>query len=139
MIRQPLSEDEIFAWWRAALAGRNPTVYEDPQAGFFKRRLVKDGPWVPVKIWLEQIIDPETGELAGDSFYCCDVNGSPSDPETHWLWACMQPIAETDYDYLVDLGKYARRHAPSEPLADPRKPIDLFTAPPPTFKRRQRA
>ena len=137
-MRRPLTDDESLAWWRAAMAGKKPTVYDEPQAGWYRRRLVKDGPWCSVRIWLEQPVDAETGELCGDAYYCCDVDGRPADPEHHWLFCCTQPIAETEYIYMMKLSKYAKARAPREPLANPRKPIDLLLTPPPAFKPKRR-
>lgn len=136
-MRRALTDDEIMAWWRAAMLGQSPVVTDEPHAGWYKRRLVKDGPWVPVRIWLHQEVD-EAGELAADAYFCCDVDGKPADPEQHWLFACMQPIAETDYTHLLRLSRYAKKHDDREPLANPRKAIDLLNVPPPEFKRRRR-
>ena len=64
MIRQPTDLDDTLEWWRRTVSGeRVPRIEDEPQCGFYKRRFVRGGPFVPVAIWLHQEIDPETGEL----------------------------------------------------------------------------
>lgn len=111
----------------------------EPQCGYFKRRLVRGGAWVPVKIWLDSETDPETGELVRDEIMCCDVGLHPADPDEHWTSVCAHPITKEEYTYLIRLMKYAKKHDDREPLANPRQPIDLFTVPPPEFNRRRRS
>lgn len=137
-MRTPIDETDDLSWYRAAIAGGRPQVTDDPHVGWYKRRLVKGGPEVPVRIWRHQEICQETGELLGDSYLCCEVDGKPADPEEQWLWCCMQPIPEQEYAYLLRLSRYAKRHDQREPLAAPRKPVDLNVIPPPTFEKKRR-
>ena len=132
-MRKPV-EDPL-EWWRSALKGEAVAVMDDPQPGFFRRRLVRGGPFVPVKVWLEQSIDVESGEIDGDSVLKCIVDGFEANPEDHWTYICDQPISEEDYEYLWRLSDYARLHDRREPLANPRKKINLMTVPFPTFKK----
>lgn len=133
--RKPVADP--FAWWRvAALSDTPPKAFVDePQSGYYRRRLVKGGPWVPVKIWLIQIVDPETGELTQPSYFCCDVDGKPASAEDQWSYVCDQPITRADYDHMVDVSKYAKARDPREPLADPRKKVNLMNVPFPTFQK----
>lgn len=122
------------AWWRAALAGDKPPITEDPQAGFYKRRLVKAGPWVPVQIWTEAERD-EAGDLLCDEVLKCSVDGRLVDVEAHWTYCAANPISEAEFDYLARVSAHAKARNPREPLANPRKKIDPLKFPLPTFSR----
>ncbi len=94
-------------------------IHEDePLSGFYRRRLVRGGPWVPAVIWMEPgDIDPETGELASDDTLCCFVNGRPVDVFKEWTWLAGNPISAEEYFAL-----FAQSSAPSAPAAN--MPVD---------------
>ena len=87
----------------------------------FSAYSLRGGPFVPVAIWLEQEIDPDTGELTAPEELRAIVNGVPADPVRAWIYA--RPISEREYEALtgvrdhhefmaathvaVDLGKIA--------------------------------
>lgn len=125
-MRQPTDIDRAFDPWRRKLAGeRVPIPMSDPEPGFYKMRLTKGGPFVPVAIWIDQSVDPETGELLTDERLCCLVNGQHRDPYRTWTWCASRPISEADYRYRIDYGEWASAHAPADPAANPNAPINL--------------
>jgi hypothetical protein len=130
-VRQPTADP--YAWHAAALRGdeveRHP---EEPNAGWFKRRLVRGGPYVPARIWLTVDID-DFGELTADEVFYCEVNGNAADPYDEWPALCANPIPQHVFDYMESLRRWAAWHAPNEPQANPRKPIDWLTVKPPVF------
>lgn len=131
-MRQPTADP--YAWHRAALAGERPPIHMDEvNCGWFKTRLVRAGPFVPARIWLERTLDETTGELLSDEVLCCDVNGKPCDPQDKWTWLAGHPIAESEYDYLMKLAGFAKSYDRREPLANPKEPTDLMHVPPPKF------
>lgn len=100
MIRQPTSRAIQYAFWRRTIVGeRVPRIEDEPQPGFYKRRMVRNGPFVPVEIWLEQQIDPETGELVADERLRALVNGQDRDP-LH-VWPYCRAITAEEYDGLT--------------------------------------
>ncbi|WP_313350248.1 hypothetical protein [Paracoccus sp. (in: a-proteobacteria)] len=100
MIRQPSDLDAVYSWWRRSVSGeRVPRIEDEPHPGYYKRRMVRGGPFVPVAIWLDQPIDPETGELTAPEELRAIVNGRPADPLHVWLYA--RPISESEYDALT--------------------------------------
>ena len=100
MIRQPTDLDDTLEWWRRTVSGeRVPRIEDEPQCGFYKRRFVRGGPFVPVAIWLHQEIDPETGELTAPEELRAIENGRPVDPLRAWLYA--RPISESEYGALT--------------------------------------
>ena len=138
MIRQPTSRAETFAWWLCAIAGGDPETTEAPECGWFKRKLVKHGPFVPAKIWLVQDIDDD-GELTAPEFLQCEINGAFADPKDAWLWLCGNPISEAEFNYMEARRQYAVFHATHEPAANPRQPVDwLHGVPTPTFTTGER-
>jgi hypothetical protein len=127
MIRAPIPDDVVLAWWRSALAEAPDAIPDEPRAGFFKRKLVKGGVYVPARIWLEQEIG-EDGELLGAEFKC-EVNGEPADPFDQWSYLCGEPISEAEFKYLTARGDWAWRYAPNDPAARPRERIDHLSSP----------
>ena len=131
-MRRPTSKEAAFRWWREALDGiAPPPINEVPQAGYYKRRLIKGGPWVPVAIWIEQKVDPETGELLDPEVIKCAVDGKIADPVSQWGYVCADPISETDYKRLADKVKSEMRDGSHAPY----RPIDLLRVDPPKFKQ----
>jgi hypothetical protein len=126
-LRTPTSPERALEFHARALAGARDSVHEnDPRPGWWKMRIVKKGPWVPVKIWLEQDID-EGGELLGPEIVRCLVDGSSWDPRDAWLYCCNVPIAEHEFQYLTALRAWQRINEPE--LWDPYKPVDISQTP----------
>lgn len=128
-MRMPTPRDQLYAWHTAALRGLQPVIDNTPQCGWFKRKLVKGGVFVPARIWMFQDIDPETGELLSDELLQCEVNGAYADPEDAWSWISSNPITEQEFRYLSARIDFALRHEPDDPFAAPTKPIDLNATP----------
>lgn len=122
-MRQPTPLLELLAWHTAALAGKNPPRHESwPEVGWYKRRWVKGGPWVPARIYVTREIDPETGELACDEELRIEIEGiDAGDPRDHWTY--LVPISKREFDHLVDY----RLRDPR--MLDTRRRIDLSEAP----------
>lgn len=127
------SDDDPLSWhWRAVrLAGR-PTGYHDftppdPQCGWFKRRLVRGGPWAPAKIWREA----ERRELqpTGRDILRCEVAGKLRDPQAEWPRLSINPITEEEYRFMTASAEWARAYSPHDPAANPEKPIDWNRVP----------
>lgn len=123
MIRQPSSFKQLYAWWTAAVAGQSPDQHDGvPHAGWYKRRLVKSGPWVPVRIYVDREIDAETGELASDEVLRIEVEGlDGGDPAEHWTY--LKPITVAEFKHLED---YRLRDIR---MLDARQRIDLSEQP----------
>lgn len=122
-MRQPSDLTLVYAWHAQALGrvvvyqGKNVAriaVNDEPQAGWFKTQFVRKGPWVPARIWLDQPIDPATGELVGPEEYRCEIDGVLQDADRHWLFLCRQPIAESEFQYMTALRRWQRVNAPDE-------------------------
>lgn len=99
MIRQPSSMRSLYAWHRAAVAGEAPPRHDGiPEAGWFKTRIVRGGPFVPVEIMVERQIDIETGELASDERLVAIVEGQSRNPAS--LWTHLTPISRDEFEAL---------------------------------------
>lgn len=80
-----------YAYWTNALAGTlGPVSDGDPQCGFYRRRLFKDGPFVPVAIW--------RGE---DGAFVALVDGKTAYAADIWTWVCDKPITEAEYHKVM--------------------------------------
>ena len=140
---KPTPRKERMRWHRQALEDLhlhletevNP---DDPQEGFYKRKLVKGGVFVPARIWWYSPID-ENGDLTGDEVLQAEVDGKYADAYEQWQWLCAHPISEAEFNFLTAQRQWAQKHAPHEPYADPRKPVDwLNGVPTPTFNQGQK-
>lgn len=127
-MRTPTPIDEQLLWHTAALASGADamTVSGDPQVGWYQRRLVKKGCWVPARIWLEQEVGDD-GELLSDQKLRCEVDGVERDAADQWLWLCQNPITERAFNYLKKLRAWQRVNRPDE--WDPMVPIDHTRTP----------
>lgn len=106
------------AWHRATLAGMRPPRYDGwPECGWYKRRFVKNGPWVPVRIYLEQHIDDVTGELTQPEVFRAMMIDDDVNP--YRIWTFCRAIPEQEYLDLVE------SHAVMKIMAATHAPIDL--------------
>lgn len=106
----------------------DPIDINEPQEGFYRRRLTRRGMWVPAKIWWEYgEVDPESGHKMADDVLHCLVDGKPADPYKQWIFLADHSLkgGEAEYNFLVDDAAHARAHRPDDPKAHPNKPIDL--------------
>ncbi|MBV7408735.1 hypothetical protein [Maritimibacter sp. DP1N21-5] len=125
-MNRPTPLHDQLDWHRRTLAGeRVPRVEDEPECGWFSRQFVKNGPRVPVRIYLEQVIDPETGELDEPEVLRCEVLGQAADPVA--IWPFCRAISEADFHDLTD--KHIRddlmmraTHAPIDLTENPTRP-----------------
>ena len=103
----------------------------------YKTRLVRNGPWVAVRVAFEPPRDPETGEALDRSYmWSIEIDGelarSPSpDPAiagVHVVEA-MVAIDEAEFRYLSATSRHAKTNDPRYPEARPREPIDIRRLP----------
>jgi len=106
---------------------------DQPQPGYFTLRLVKGGPFVPARIHRTCHCTVNGGDdnAAHDWRESCDrypflageIDGKPANVDR--IWTSGQPISRDIYDYLIDLGEWARTYDPEAPEARPEKPVNL--------------
>lgn len=123
MIRQPSSFRQMFAWHNAAINGDKPPQFDGlPECGYFKRKMVKGGPWVPARIYLERDIDPSTFELTAPERFCLEVEGIKRD-DVEDQWTYLTPISKAEFDHLSTYALSDSR------MMDTMNPMDLSDAP----------
>lgn len=128
-MRMPTPHRVLYHWHTIALAGLSPPIDDTPQCGWYKRKLVRGGVFVPARIWMLQDICHATGELLSDEVMQCEINGSPADAHDAWSWICANPITEQEYRYLTARLSHAANYDPADPFATPRKAIDFNATP----------
>ena len=108
MIRQPTPFSDLYRWHRGEIRGLMQARHDgEPQCGWYRMRLVKGGPWVPVEIKCEREIDIETGELASDERLVAIVERSQR-RNPLGIWLSVRPISREAYDALM----WERAHDP---------------------------
>ena len=99
-IRRPTPPSKAFKWWKSAVSGENPMRHDGlPECGYYRTRLVKSGPFVAARIWLEREIDPQTGELAAPEEHRCEIDGMARSAANAWTY--LEPITREEYDALL--------------------------------------
>jgi hypothetical protein len=99
-------------------------IHGRPEPGFFKRRLVKGGPWVTVRFFrvttdrLHVEVDGQTHRSDGEPY------------DVHEEWPLCWPSDADEYRHLERLRSWANTYAPHHPAARPRERIDLSNLPP---------
>jgi hypothetical protein len=77
---------DSYSYWRDALAGNFGPVHDsDPRCGFWRKRMFRGGPFVPVAIFEHE------GEIVGL------VDGKPADANEIWTFVCRYPVTEEAY------------------------------------------
>lgn len=98
----------------------------EPVPGYYRRKLVKRGPWVPVVVFrpcpIEWWLD---GCQALDRWphLACLVDGQPANPIDNWPY--LEPISEREYRWMRDAAEWDRRYDHLAPAANPRRAVDL--------------
>jgi hypothetical protein len=82
-----------------------------------------------VRIWVTQEVG-DCGELLNPPTYHAELNGHSWDPGGLWLYCLAEAITESEFDYLLELGRWAAQHAPRDAYARPDKAVDWSTQPP---------
>jgi hypothetical protein len=124
-MRKPIADPYVF---HRKLLAKEPVEMKvgEYHAGWYKKTLVKGGPWVAVKVTLEQDIDDETGDLLSPPTFKAVCNGVeiPLD-EWKFLFLVQNPISEEDYEFMVAKAEWAKKHAPDSPEANPKQKVDF--------------
>lgn len=130
LMRRPTSHEKAYAWHRAALAGEDPIIVgSEPQAGWYRRKLISVGPWVPARIWWHQVVDPDTGELLEPEELYCDVDEKYRDPFDQWGWLSNNPISESRFNEMIQRKHWAGSNDPTNPILNPERAVDLSARP----------
>ncbi len=83
---------DAWEWWRNALSGQLGPIHEGhPQQGFYRVRDGKQGPFLPVAIWINE-----------DDQWIAVRNGNEVRADDIWTWCCRNPITEEAYYAALD-------------------------------------
>ena len=124
-MRSPTPQDDLYEWHRAALAGHSQPIHEgEPQCGWYKRRFIRNGPWVAGRIWLHAEKDSD-GQLVADEILHCEIGGKEYDPMEVWSYLAAHPISRQEYDYMTADRKWAQANAPQDAAANETHAVDF--------------
>lgn len=125
----PRTTQFLYGTARSDLRSNAPRV-DLPVPGHYRRRLVKSGPYVPIKIEYSVARDPDTGEqLDRSPMWIAYLNGELVDVFSVWPECSGSPIDEAEYKFLLTVKEWAEANDPTAPEANPRRPIDLNELP----------
>lgn len=82
-----------YTWWENALRGDIGPIHEDkPESGYYRGRLSKGSPYVPVAIW-------EHWEHGGTMVCRAGYDDLHVEPNVNmmWTWCCTKPISYADF------------------------------------------
>lgn len=129
MIRRPTPLAVAYAWHRKALRGDRPAYFDgDIHCGWYRRRLVQNGPWVPARIWLRQVVNHQ-GELEEPEEFICEINGKRRDPMQEFGWLASNPISQATFDEMVWKIEWAGQNDPTNSILQPHMPLPLSKRP----------
>lgn len=95
-MRRPTPDAFLLQWWANAVISGDDERHEDqPKCGYYKRKLVKNGPWVPVRIVCQRDVD-ENGFLASDEVMIAQSHDGV-DFEATPIWPYCVPITVREY------------------------------------------
>ena len=101
------------------MTNKRALIVDEPQAGFYRCKLVKGGPWVGISIFWAAPLDPWDGsELDRSPILRCVVNGQMADPYVIWTHCADEPISEMEFHEL-------RRRAVAPDSQPSNEPINL--------------
>lgn len=113
----------------------------DPEPGFFKTRLVRNGPWVGARIFLtpcyctinggddsEEHVWDDTCDRFPTPRLSAEINGRPANMDRVWMFGT--DITEKEYNFLMDSAKWDRENDPDSPYVTPDKPVNIHKAKP---------
>lgn len=103
---------------------------DTPQPGYYKRKLVKGGPFVAVKVWMNEPDVDAAGDLMDDEGLMMLIEGERVNPDDNWSWCMGNAIDKAEYDFMCADSDHAKQYRPDDVKANPRKPIDLANAKP---------
>ncbi len=100
-----------------------------PQPGFYKRRLIKGGPFIGVMVWQSCPFHWQDGEMTVDRSrpLLCLVNGEHANAHDQWSWVAGSRVTEAEYRFLMADAAHASEYRPTAPRARPREKIDMLT------------
>ncbi len=106
-------------------------IINRPEPGFFKMRLVKNGPWVPALIYRPCPIElnPETFQ-AVDRVYHLEAAIDNMPVNVDRIWLSGRRITAAEYLYLRADRAWVRQYRPDLPEANPMQSVDLNAQPP---------
>ena len=95
-MRKPSTFMQSHSWWLDALAGKESPRHDGlPECGYYRMKLVKGGPWVPVQVKLSQDIEFDTGELAAPERYIAVYEDRNVDAAL--IWDRLDPISHIEF------------------------------------------
>lgn len=109
-----INEDTFFDHWELAKAALKvgskmpPITDGKPQGGCYRTREIKDGPWLPVYIYIE------------DGAIVCRLNDEVATHKINRIWnSCAKhPIEWDAYEARIDTGAWPGEAAPTERAAE---------------------
>ena len=117
-----------------------PARIDRPRIGFYKRRLVKGGVFVPVVIYRPCPIEMQGhwSDREPPTFQHIDrwphlaalENGEPVDVTRVWPSCSGRPISLDEYEFMLADRDWCAAYAPDDPKARPYRPVDPLTLTP---------
>jgi len=111
-------------------ADQNPEILK-AACGYHLVRLVRGGPLVPAELW-ESNTEPDCPENVLDRsrpYFVAKIAGEDVDPLDVICAFERRPITEAEFKFRVADCTWTKAHSPEEPQANPKKRINLLTAP----------
>lgn len=122
------SRREVRGDFRTPING--PEGADTPVAGYYRGKLRSKGALCGIRIWYGAPLDPLTGEEMDRSHrWQAQVNGEYVEIDEVWPYGVQLVITEIAYNKFCTQQRWAREHAPSSALADPKRKSNPLHSP----------
>lgn len=101
-------------------------LLNSPEPGYYRRRMVRGGPLIPVRIYYSNPEIDGAGKLKEDETLLALVGlDTPANAFDLWTYVAGNPISEDEYNFLIAQLKHKQQHEPNDPLNTPQAPVDF--------------
>lgn len=101
---------------------------DSPAPGFYKTRLIRNGPFVPARVWMNETEKDDAGDYLDDQCLMMSIDGERVNGQhmgEKYLWMYGNPIDKAEYDFMRADSDHAKEYRPEDAKANPRRSIDL--------------
>jgi len=120
-MRRPTPDSDLYRWWAEALRDPNIERHEDePQCGYYKRKVVKNGPWVPCEVYCDRVI--KDGYLASDERMMVRTHDDVVF-DAAIIWTYLTPITFREWKARMTSVEGLATHCPIDLTEEPARPL----------------
>lgn len=92
--------------------------------GYFKGKIVKDGPMIPIRAWYSDGLPNQDGNATEDEGWRVTIDGKQQDPyNLNEAWLFWTEISEEEFIYMTADSQHAKAYREDDPKATPDRTV----------------